>query len=86
MTNTRKFIAEVTEYHIGKADLLNVTTYTDPENKPQVIIIARGKELENLKQVISKSLNCWDKAPASLKELADILCHGKILQDYHLLE
>lgn len=31
---------------------------------------------------ISKALNCWDQAPAELKELGDLLTHGRITQNY----
>jgi hypothetical protein len=31
---------------------------------------------------IDRALNCWDGAPAELKELGDMLTHGRITQDY----
>jgi len=33
-------------------------------------------------QALNKALNCWDTAPAELKELADCIAFGAPLQQY----
>lgn len=34
------------------------------------------------KELVRRGLNCWPEAHPELKELGDILDHGRILQDY----
>lgn len=34
------------------------------------------------KEAIQRALNCWPDAHPEMKELGDMLMHGKILQDY----
>lgn len=38
--------------------------------------------LPNFCALVDKALNCWDDAPAELKELGDMLTHGKVTQDH----
>lgn len=33
--------------------------------------------------ILNRALNCWPSAPPEWKALADILQHGKPLQDYY---
>lgn len=39
--------------------------------------------IAGFKQMVAKALNCWPDAPPELKEMGDMLDHGKILQDYY---
>lgn len=39
--------------------------------------------LARFTEVINAGLNCKDQAHPELKELGDMLTHGKILQDYY---
>lgn len=32
--------------------------------------------------LINRALNCWDSAPKDLKELGDLITHGRITQDH----
>lgn len=32
--------------------------------------------------MVDRALNCWDTAPKELKELGDMLTHGRITQDH----
>jgi hypothetical protein len=38
--------------------------------------------IESFTKMVNRALNTWDEAPKDLKELGDMLVHGKILQDY----
>lgn len=38
--------------------------------------------LDNFKRLVDRALNCWDDAPKELKDLGDMLTHGRITQDY----
>jgi hypothetical protein len=40
------------------------------------------ESLPSFTKAINRALNTWDEASAELKELGDMLTHGKILQDY----
>lgn len=39
--------------------------------------------LEAFKTLVNRGMNTWDEAPPELKEFADILIHGEVLQDYY---
>lgn len=38
--------------------------------------------LEQFQQLIHRGLNCWEDAPADLKEFGDMLTHGRITQNH----
>jgi hypothetical protein len=40
------------------------------------------ESLPNFLRLIDRALNCWDNAPQELKELGDMLTHGRITQDH----
>ena len=62
------------------------TTESDGEGgemtKAIVITLDQHSSTENFKLMVRRALNTWDDAPQELKELGDMLDHGKILQDY----
>lgn len=39
--------------------------------------------ISQLKEIIYRGTNLWNDAPAEVKELSDLVCEGRILQDYH---
>lgn len=43
----------------------------------------QGEMIEPFKEMVRRSLNCWPDAHPALKELGDMMMHGKILQDYY---
>lgn len=38
--------------------------------------------LSNFEQLIQRGLNCWDSAPKEIKDLGDMLTHGRVTQDH----
>jgi hypothetical protein len=40
------------------------------------------ESMEDFIKLVNRALNTWDDAPKDLKELGDMLVHGKVLQDY----
>lgn len=53
----------------------------DPEINNFAITIT-DESVPEFKQLVQRALNCWDDAPKDLKELGDMLTHGKITQDH----
>lgn len=47
------------------------------------IRISGPDSIEQFKQLVNRAMNTWDRAPAELKEFADMVTVGKILQPYH---
>jgi hypothetical protein len=54
-----------------------------PEDGSFIQIILTDDSKEHFTTAMNRALNCWPDAPPELKELADMLNHGKILQDYY---
>lgn len=48
-----------------------------------LVITIDGGSCKDFTTAMNRALNCWPDAPPELKELADMLNHGKILQDYY---
>ena len=40
------------------------------------------ESLGSFKKLIQRGANLWPDAPASIKEFADVITNGRILQDY----
>jgi hypothetical protein len=40
------------------------------------------ESIPDFKAMVDRALNCWDRAPKDLKELGDMLTHGRITQDH----
>lgn len=49
----------------------------------QYSITVTGDYIEPFKEMVRRALNCWPDAHPVLKELGDMLMHGRILQDYY---
>ncbi len=43
-------------------------------------VIFDGDQIDNLKQVLHRALNCWPEGPKELFELDQILRFGEVLQ------
>ena len=48
----------------------------------QVIILDSEKSISRFKELIQRGANLWPDAPAEIKEFADLITSGQILQDY----
>lgn len=64
---------------MSKIDVLKIDT-----NEPrQVTLVAIPYFLlPAFRQLVSRGLNTWDHAPPEIKEFGDMICEGKVLQDY----
>lgn len=47
-----------------------------------MMVFVKNETLESFKTLVQRAMNTWPDAPAELKEFADLLLEGKILQDY----
>ncbi len=55
-----------------------------PDNQIAEIHFSVTEEsIPGFQQLVRRALNCWPDAPPELKELGDMLEHGKVLQDYY---
>lgn len=65
--------------------MINIQTYYINPDKPETLrtqITADAESTEHIKTLVQRAMNTWPDAPAELKEFADLLLDGKILQDY----
>ena len=63
--------------------MIHARVTRNPEGDLDGIHIAvTAESLSSFKQLIDRALNCWDSAPKELKELGDMLTHGRITQDH----
>jgi hypothetical protein len=49
----------------------------------EIILTVSEDSLPWFKEAIRRALNTWPDAHPELKELGDMLMHGKVLQDYY---
>jgi hypothetical protein len=52
-------------------------------NNDLVTIILTDASVARFKQLVQRGTNLWPDAHPEIKEVADILTTGQILQDYH---
>jgi len=63
--------------------MIHVRTSKDPSGKLDGLHLSiTADSLPNFLSLIDRALNCWDSAPAELKELGDMATHGRITQDH----
>lgn len=63
--------------------MIHTRVSRNPENKISEIHISVTEDsLQSFEKLIYRGLNCWDTAPAELKELGDMLTHGRVTQDH----
>lgn len=54
-----------------------------PDTEPSATVRIVGAEsIALFKQMVRRANNCWDTAPAEMKEFSDVVTEGRILQDY----
>lgn len=52
------------------------------DNGTSLWLHVNTKDVAAFKELIHRGANLWPDAPPAIKQLADLLSHGKILQDY----
>ena len=63
--------------------MIHVRVSRNPENEiAELHISVTADSIPNFTQLADRALNCWDSAPAELKELGGMLTHGYITQKY----
>jgi hypothetical protein len=50
--------------------------------KQSISITIEGDDIEKFKELVQRGSNLWPDAPASIKEFADQVTTGTVLQDY----
>lgn len=45
-------------------------------------VLVTKESQESFKELIQRGANLWPDAPAEIKEFADLITNGQILQDY----
>lgn len=53
------------------------------DNTQLILAIPSGSSLDTFEKILNRALNYWPDCPPEWKHLADILMHGKQLQDYY---
>ena len=48
----------------------------------KAIYIDNAEDYKNFQELIQRGANHWVDAPPSIKELADLVTSGKVMQDY----
>jgi hypothetical protein len=59
-----------------------IEIYTSTDRTQQTIIIDSAQSIERFKELIQRGSNLWPDAAAEIKEVADLITTGQILQDY----
>ena len=63
--------------------MIHARVSRNPENEIDGIHISiTADSRQNFNTLVNRALNCWDSAPAELKELGDMLTHGYITQTH----
>lgn len=59
------------------------TCTRNQDNTPHFLRIEITEEsLPLFQELVNRALNCWDSAPKDIKDLGDMLTHGRITQDH----
>lgn len=56
--------------------------YVDELANPNFVIDVPAEHIPAFKLLVARGANTWADAPREIKELHDLLYHGKILQKY----
>lgn len=48
----------------------------------QTIVLDSAQSIARFKELVQRGANLWPDAPAEIKEAADLITNGTILQDY----
>lgn len=49
-------------------------------------ILVQEDSIADFTALVNRACNCWPDAPAEIKAFADMLYHGRVLQDYKAQE
>lgn len=56
---------------------------TNPESIEGLHISLTEDSIFSFRKILLRALNTWPECPAEWKELADLIEHGTVLQDYN---
>lgn len=59
------------------------TVSTDIGTVCKQVRITKQDEWKDFQELIQRGANLWPDAPPHIKELADLITNGKVMQDYH---
>ena len=59
-----------------------IEVYTSQNTELTTIVITTPKSLAGFKELVQRGSNLWPDAPPEIKETADIITNGQILQNY----
>lgn len=63
--------------------MIHARVSRNPENEiAEIHISVTHESLPAFTTLIQRALNCWDSAPAEIKELGDMITHGRVTQDH----
>lgn len=63
--------------------MIHARVSRNPENEiAEIHISVTHESLPAFTTLVHRALNCWDSAPKELKDLGDMLTHGRITQDH----
>lgn len=58
-------------------------SYGPNKKLDSLILNIPAEHIPHFLTILQRALNCWDAAPPEWKHLADMIQHGKPLQDYY---
>lgn len=61
---------------------MNTPIHTTVTKDKTFIIVVEPISAESFQELIQRGSNLWPDAPPAIKEFADIITNGKIMQDY----
>jgi hypothetical protein len=64
--------------------MIHCTIHRAPDSNKiaEIKISVTQSSLPEFNELIDRALNCWPDAPKELKDLGDMLTHGRITQDH----
>jgi hypothetical protein len=73
--------AKQSNIHVRRGQ--DISAINSEEGQYFEICIQGVEMVDAFREMVRRSLNCWPDAHPALKELGDMLEHGRILQDYY---
>lgn len=66
--------------------MIHASVHRTPEGSVgEIKLSITAESIPLFTALIDRALNCWDSAPAELKELGDMLTHGRITQNHEFV-
>lgn len=62
--------------------MIRVVHSTVSGEEEELRLYISGESIRTFKWMLDRALNCWPDAHPDLKELGDMLTHGRITQDH----